>query len=155
MIQELGRNAAFNIAVGFFAISCVPYFACICQLGKDIRRQAMAVEAIVKVEKKQKRSRKKSSTKKGITAASDVRLEMSPTENKIYSNGGSTTVPIYSNRARRKKNISAVMSDGDTDKKESPDNTENDNHVLTASNAKHIEQEQVDDKREHNVFQVM
>lgn len=39
LIGELGRFPAFNIAVGFFIVSCVPYFAAICQLGKDIRRQ--------------------------------------------------------------------------------------------------------------------
>ena len=46
LIGELGRFPAFNIAVGFFIVSCVPYFVAICQLGKDIRRQVRVLLAL-------------------------------------------------------------------------------------------------------------
>lgn len=46
MIGDLGRFPSFNIAVGFFVISCVPYFAAICQLGRDVRRQVMCCRAL-------------------------------------------------------------------------------------------------------------
>ena len=68
MIGSLGRFTAFNAAVGFFIISCVPYFVAILQLGRDVRRQAMAVEQIVKVEKEGKKKKRHRRKKITITA---------------------------------------------------------------------------------------
>eukprot|EP00750_Incisomonas_marina_P026308 INCI5896.1.p1 GENE.INCI5896.1~~INCI5896.1.p1 ORF type:complete len:482 (+),score=87.19 INCI5896.1:694-2139(+) len=107
LIGELGRFPAFNIAVGFFIVSCVPYFVAICQLGKDIRRQAMAVEAIIKVEDEGRR--KKIRKKVTITAMNEILVEELDGENakkkkkKKKHRSKHTTLPIGSKKGRKKK----------------------------------------------------